>query len=191
MHPSHAIQSGIGLGLVASLLLRPNTTVIATIRNRETSATALNALPNDASSKLIVAILSSASDTDAAMMMDKIAEQGITHLDTIIANAGVGEKFESCLEEIVDELRRCFEVNTLGPIKLFQATHPLLKKAKEPKFIFITSSLGSIGAMANILPESGHLEYGVSNAAANYFVRKVHFEHEHITAVAVHPGCVQ
>lgn len=32
------------------------------------------------------------------------------------------------------------------------------------------------------------LAYGVSKAGANYFVRKVHFEHEEITALAVHPG---
>jgi norsolorinic acid ketoreductase len=34
------------------------------------------------------------------------------------------------------------------------------------------------------------LAYGVSKAGANYFIRKVHFEHEGIVAVAVHPGFV-
>lgn len=32
------------------------------------------------------------------------------------------------------------------------------------------------------------LAYGVSKAAANYFVRKVHFEEKGIVAMAVHPG---
>jgi norsolorinic acid ketoreductase len=34
------------------------------------------------------------------------------------------------------------------------------------------------------------LAYGISKAGANYFVRKVHFEHAGIVAVAVHPGFV-
>jgi norsolorinic acid ketoreductase len=35
------------------------------------------------------------------------------------------------------------------------------------------------------------LAYGVSKAGANYFVRKVHFEHDGIVALAVHPGWVK
>jgi NAD(P)-dependent dehydrogenase (short-subunit alcohol dehydrogenase family) len=34
------------------------------------------------------------------------------------------------------------------------------------------------------------LAYGVSKAGANYFVRKVHFEHAGVVALAVHPGYV-
>jgi norsolorinic acid ketoreductase len=33
------------------------------------------------------------------------------------------------------------------------------------------------------------LAYGVSKAGANYFVKKVHFENEGVTAVVVHPWC--
>jgi norsolorinic acid ketoreductase len=32
------------------------------------------------------------------------------------------------------------------------------------------------------------LSYGASKAAANYFVRKVHFEHKEIATLAIHPG---
>lgn len=182
---SHATQSGIGLGLAASLLVRPNTTVIATVRSTTTSTIELRSLPTAAKSKLIVTILSSASDTDASAMISGLSQHGITHIDTIIANAGAGETFESSLSTPLSELRQSFEINTLGPIKLFQATCSLLQKSTNPKLILISSSLGSIGVMEGNVPS---LAYGVSKAAANYFIRKVHFEHEEITALAVHPG---
>jgi norsolorinic acid ketoreductase len=50
----------------------------------------------------------------------------------------------------------------------------------------VSSVLGSIGALGG---EAGPaLAYGVSKAAANFFVRKVHFEHEDVVALAIHPG---
>lgn len=32
------------------------------------------------------------------------------------------------------------------------------------------------------------LAYGMSKAASNFFIRKLHCEHPKITAVALHPG---
>lgn len=60
-------------------------------------------------------------------------------------------------------------------------------EGREAKFILISSSLGSIGAMESAVPS---LAYGFSKAAADYFVRKVHFEEQDITTLAVHPGYV-
>lgn len=84
-------------------------------------------------------------------------------------------------------MRDDFEVNTLGPIKLFQAMHPLLAASQAPKFVLISSSLGAISEMEGAIPT---LSYGVSKAGANYAVRKIHFEHEYenIVSFALHPG---
>lgn len=165
-------------------LKRPNITVIATIRSSSTDTTALEALPTAANSQLLISTLSS-TDDNGATAITQLAKQGIKHIDTIVANAGSGDTFHSSLTTPIEELCSNFEVNTSGPIKLFQAAYPLLQKSPNPKFIFISSSLGSIEAMEGNVPS---LAYGVSKAAANYFVRKVHFEHEDITAVAIHPG---
>lgn len=35
------------------------------------------------------------------------------------------------------------------------------------------------------------LAYGISKAGANFFVRKLHFEHEEMVSVAIHPGWVK
>lgn len=76
-----------------------------------------------------------------------------------------------------------FESNTLLPIALFKDITPLI--TSDAKIILISSSLGSIGDMEDDTPS---LAYGVSKAGANYFVRKVHFENQQMTAVALHPG---
>jgi norsolorinic acid ketoreductase len=158
---------------------------VATVRSSNSSITELRALPTAANSNVTVVTLTCASDDHAAGMISKLVQKGITHIDSVIANAGVGETFDSTISTPIAEVRASFEINTLGPIKLFQATYPLLKNSANPKFILISSSLGSIGAMEGNVPS---LAYGVSKAAANYFVRKVHFEREEITAVAIHPG---
>lgn len=118
----------------------------------------------------------------------------IKHINTIIANAGTGTSFHVSNTTPLSSLMENFEINTLGPIMLYQTLYPLLTaKAKgegvagEGKFILISSSLGSIAAMEGAVPS---LAYGISKAAANYFVRKMHFEERGVVAVAVHPGYV-
>jgi norsolorinic acid ketoreductase len=113
---------------------------------------------------------------------------GIYALDCIIANAGSSSGYAPTLTTSLAALRSDFETNTLGPIKLFQACYDLLRLSKtgSPKFVLVSSVLGSIGALGG---EAGPtLAYGVSKAAANFFVRKVHFEHEDVVALAIHPG---
>jgi norsolorinic acid ketoreductase len=88
------------------------------------------------------------------------------------------------LSTTLSSIRDDFEVNTLGPIKLFQASYPLLKESPKPKFVLISSSLGSIGAIVPV----PNLSYGVSKVAANFFVKKIQIDHEEIAAMAVHPG---
>ncbi|KAG0653065.1 Short chain dehydrogenase nor1 [Hyphodiscus hymeniophilus] len=176
---------GIGLALTGKLLVRVNTTVIATIRSVATDVTELERLPIAAGSRLMLTTLSSTSDASGAAMIQELSAKGVTHIDTIIANAGWAHDYQPCLTTSVGELRSTFEVNTVGPVKLFQAAFPLLQKSACAKFILISSILGSIGAVEGKEPS---LAYGASKAAANYLVRKVHFEHEDIVTLAVHPG---
>jgi norsolorinic acid ketoreductase len=171
-------------GWFPSLLLRSNTTAIATVRSDTTPTDDLKALPAAEGSQLIVLILSSTSDASAAALVAGLPAHGVTHIDTIIANAGSGKTFKPVLATSLSSLRDDFEVNTLGPVKLFQAVYPLLKESSKPKFVVISSALGSIGYM----DPSPNLSYGVSKVAVNFLVKKVHVEHENIASLAVHPG---
>ena len=136
------------------------------------------------------------SSTDPGTPVSAIAElkskHSITTLDTVYANAGISKIYPLASEAKLDDLREHFEVNTLGPLILFQATFPLLLASKHPagpKFVVMSSSGGSIAGMEQApMPNSA---YGMSKAALNYLVRKVHFENEGLVAFAVHPGWVQ
>jgi norsolorinic acid ketoreductase len=181
-------STGIGLGLTASLLQRPSTTVLATIRTTSTSTTDLNALPVVGGSKLIIipfTLSLSSPETSAKDFLTTLAEHKIKQINTIILNAGLGSSFLPILSTSLPSLVEHFESNTLLPIHIFQTLFPLLSTPS--KVILISSSLGSIKDMEGPAPT---LAYGVSKAGANYFVRKTHFEHSGIVAVAVHPGFV-
>jgi NAD(P)-dependent dehydrogenase (short-subunit alcohol dehydrogenase family) len=69
------------------------------------------------------------------------------------------------------------QINTIGPLVLFQATYPLLKAStSSPKFVLISSRAGSI-AFGTKFPID-MLPYGASKAAANFLARKLHYEND-------------
>lgn len=75
---------GIGKGLVQSLLQRPDTTVIAGVRDRSaTAAQALLDLSKAQGSKLILVKLDSESETDAKEAVQLLQEVGLYILSFI------------------------------------------------------------------------------------------------------------
>lgn len=131
------------------------------------------------------------SDTAAVDLVSSLSgKHGVTKLDIVIANAGHGDadSFKPILLTEPRVLRENFEVNTLGPIKLFQATQKHMKNSPDPKFVLITAMLGSIGGMQGPLTKAPTLAHGASKASASFFVRKAHFEQEDITTLAIAPG---
>ncbi|KAL4907941.1 hypothetical protein BDW74DRAFT_148272 [Aspergillus multicolor] len=182
---------GIGKGLVTHYLARPSTTVIATVRDpTSANATALNSLPRGHDSRLIIVALTADSPTSAATTASEIQDaHGITHIDIVIANAGICEHWGPVLDATEADILAHFQVNTLGPLRLIQATAPLLAKAAAPKFIYISTLLASIGGVGQLVSLTG--PYGMSKAAGNFLVRKIHDENEQLVTLAVNPGLVQ
>ena len=66
------------------------------------------------------------------------------------------------------------QVNTIGPLILFQTTYSLLKESKAPKFVTISSGMGSItfAGQTDVLT----IPYGTSKAAVNWVTRKLHHD---------------
>lgn len=183
---------GIGAGLALALLRRPNNTVITTHRNASSIVNeGLNGLHPASGSKWIVQYYAPDVNPESEaerMITELTSRHEITKIDVLIANLGAGTEFRSTLDTTPDSILNHFNTNALGPVVLFRKLHPLLNASENPKFILISSSLGSIGEMEGGIPS---LAYGMSKAAANYFVRKVHFEHQNITSLAIHPGWVK
>jgi len=179
---------GIGNGILKLFLSRPNTTVIAALRDvKSTLAKALTSLPKAENSSLIMVKIDSSLENDAAAAVEILgSKHDITKIDTVIANAGIPGTLGPVVSITADEVLNNVRVNSLGPLFLFQATLPLLNKSSRPKFVVLGSQAGSIGDMEKApFPMAA---YGSSKAMTHYFVRKIHFEHKDIISFAVEPG---
>ncbi|EJU05887.1 NADP-binding protein [Dacryopinax primogenitus] len=190
MQPSVYLISGanrgIGLELVNQLITRPDTIVFACARNPP-SATALHDLAAKHTGRLHILKLNSADrgDNDGSFAeVERIAGK----LDVLIANAGICSWFGPGLEVPEEVMLDHFRVNALGPLVLFQAASHLLLRSANPKFVLISSGAGSINSGAPM--PVGMLPYGASKAAANYIMRKLHYEHPGLCVVVISPGGV-
>ncbi|KAL4953369.1 hypothetical protein BDW69DRAFT_165439 [Aspergillus filifer] len=182
---------GIGRGLVEVFLARPNTTIIAAVRDPSSaSSRSLESLPMGANSNMIIVKIDAKSPTDPATTIQTLAsEYGINHLDIVIANAGISDDFSTVHSVPVNTVKEHVNVNAYGPLYLYQAVYPLLKKSDKPIFTAVGSPMGSIGGMDLRPFPSG--AYGPSKAMLHWIVRKVHFENEEFVAFVVDPGFVQ
>ncbi|OTB08341.1 hypothetical protein M426DRAFT_316966 [Hypoxylon sp. CI-4A] len=189
---------GLGLGLTKSLLSRPSTTVIATVRNDEAAAS-LKAETESVAAANKTTIHTLQLDFSSAIPPSQITETlnrtvgagTISHIDVLICNAGFAPPMSPSAAVRAEDLRAAFETNTIAPLLVFQAFWPLLQKSpsRAPKVVMMTSSVGCITQME---PFPGGA-YGPSKAALNYLTKSLHAQHEAdgLVAVALHPGWVK
>ncbi|KAE8140904.1 hypothetical protein BDV38DRAFT_268993 [Aspergillus pseudotamarii] len=182
---------GIGKGLVTAYLAKANTTVIATCREQSDQNTnELCSLTRGHGSNLIIVSLSldkPDSVLDAVSQLQR--HHSVSKVDIVIANAGVCNHYGP-LERMADsDLISHFEVNTLGPMRLFRASLPLLQASSQPKFTYISSELASISGLEH--SSSLTAAYGASKVASNYLVKKIDTEHPDVIAFSIDPGFVQ
>ncbi|MFZ5470831.1 MAG: SDR family oxidoreductase [Myxococcota bacterium] len=113
------------------------------------------------------------------------AGEAFAAVDVLLNNAGVGSY--GPLEKIGDELlRRVFEVNVFGLMRVTRAALPLLRRRPGARVVNISSVLGHRG-----LPLLG--AYGASKAAVNSLTESLRTElsSEGIGVLLVSPGVTQ
>lgn len=186
-------KSGIGRGLLSAYAARPNTRVIAAIRDGAASDAAadLLSISTGKGSEIIVAAYDAGSSTAASDLVASLQnEHQIDVLDVVIANAGILKHFGLAADVKPEEMQEHFNINTMGPILLYRSTAPLLNRSSvTPKFFFISSNLGSNGLMDNYpMPM---LAYGLSKAAVNFAASRIHREEKTMVVVPAQPGWVQ
>jgi NAD(P)-dependent dehydrogenase (short-subunit alcohol dehydrogenase family) len=89
-------------------------------------------------------------------------------LDVLINNAGLYEGLIKTEEVSVADMRRIYDVNVFGVVRVTQAFLPLLRAAESPVIVNVSSGLGSFGVVTNPdRHESGFAVpvYGSSKAA--------------------------
>ena len=180
------INIGIGRGLTAEYVSRDNITVIAAVRDttKDTSK-ALATLPAGRNSKVLLVKIDSLSEDDAGNAIETVLHNSIDHIDVVIANAG-DTKYGPVATLSAEILKYHLNLMTVGPLLLYQASWPLLQKSMHPKFIVISSTLGSLVEGPKYGQASG--AYGASKAAINYLLKILHNENPSLVAMPICPG---
>ena len=192
---------GLGLGLTKSLVSRPSTTVIGTVRNDEAAAS-LKADTDSITSANGTTLHIVKLDFSTAIPPEKVLEafnaavvsdtgSAISHIDVLINNAAVGPPFVPSAELRAEDLRAAFETNTIAPLLVFQGLWALLRRSPtgRPRLVMMSSSVGCVTDMEP-LPGGA---YGPSKAALNYLAKSLHTQHaaDGLVALALHPGWVR
>lgn len=134
---------------MALYLQKPHHTIIAASRSPSSYYT-LFSLPHHETSSLITISIDSTIPTSASTALQALEKDHpeITHLDVVIANAGISSVWPTVEKLDVEDLKEHMQVNVYGVVWLFQAALPLMRKAmetgKEPKFVTVGSTAGWI-----------------------------------------------
>jgi NAD(P)-dependent dehydrogenase (short-subunit alcohol dehydrogenase family) len=111
-------------------------------------------------------------------------------LDVALYVAGVYTKTDAATPPTMEEFDRTMHANVLGAMRAIPQVAPLVEAANHGqggKFIFITSAMGSIGAVES----SFGWTYRVSKAALNMAVMAAQHDYPRALMLPMHPGWVR
>jgi len=177
---------GIGLNIVSQLAARPEVIIFAGARN-PSSAKELQALSAKHSGNIHILKLTSGGQADNAAAIAEVKKVA-GKLDVVVANAGIAKSYVTSLAVPLEDMREHFEVNVLGPLVLFQASYGLLTTSSNPKFLIVSSLIGSV-EVGTTFPVKD-TAYGVSKAGVNWLAAKLYHEYPGIVTLPLHPGAV-
>lgn len=125
----------------------PHKTVVAANRDpAHTTSKALLDLPKRDGSRLVMVKYDAGVEGSAFDAVKQIQEQGVVHLDTVVANAAISNLYPLVKDAQRYDLLEHYRVNVLGPVELYQATRDLLQKSVgKPIFAFLGSGAGALG----------------------------------------------
>ena len=152
--------------------MKPDHIVIGTVRDPNTpKANELKILSTASGSRLLLVGIENTNFEDPKRAIKTIEAAGIDHIDVVIANSGIS--IGAAPLELADPkyFTESFSVNALSPLVLYQALSSLLKKSDSPKWISISSRIGSTSAPLPFYPYAA--AYGMSKAAQNWFTQYV------------------
>jgi NAD(P)-dependent dehydrogenase (short-subunit alcohol dehydrogenase family) len=178
-----------GLGLeYARQWLASGARVFGLARDPEESA-ALEELASGYPDTLVPVRCDVAEDVSVAAARRRVGEE-TDGLEILINNAGVGGFHEGLESLDMGRVRRTFEVNAIGPLRVTRAFLDLLRAGGRPRRIVnMTSLMGSIDDNRS----GDAYAYRLSKAALNMATRSmaVDLAGDGIVAVALHPGWVR
>lgn len=190
-------SSGIGLELVKQLATRGDK-VFATCRKRESSATGVDSISTLSGDITVVTDIDVADDGVVELLKNSPVFSEEEKIDVIVHNAGslsgtrdvsnTDVMKEQSLERVsMDRMRKAYEVNTLGPLRVQQA---MMGRITSPggKVAIISTGLASIGDNSS----GGNYAYRSSKAAVNMIAKSLScdLKEKDISVAAIAPGFV-
>ncbi|CAA20366.1 3-oxoacyl-[acyl-carrier-protein] reductase [Schizosaccharomyces pombe] len=177
---------GIGLSLVKELSNREGTVVFASARKPE-AATELQEWSKSHSNVHIIKL--DISSLESANEAAQEVAKAVGKVDVLWVNSGIFHSFNTVLNTPDDVWNSHYKTNVLGPIHVYQAFYPLVKKGESKIIVFTSSLVGSMGAFFPF-NQSG---YGQSKAALNFTMKEISFElqDEGFIVISIHPGMVR
>lgn len=123
----------------------------------------------------------------------KTIEQIFGRLDVLINNAGTAGldlKQGGATPTVRESWQHVIDINTISTGVFTEAMLPLLQHSKDPKIVFISSTLGSIGTMfkngKSAAPQVPY--YNASKAAINHYAAQLALTYPSIKVNACCPG---
>jgi len=156
------------------------------LKDRGESVVAVCRKASDELAKLGVEVIEKVDVTDERSLARLAEALGSRTIDVLINNAGVLSD-ESLIDLDVDRIRRQFEVNSLGPLRVTAALRGKLDSGS--KVAIVTSRMGSIEDNTS----GGRYGYRMSKAAVNMAGRSLAHDLKEagVAVVLLHPGFVR
>lgn len=184
-------DKGIGFA-TAKDLAKAGHHVLIGARNQARGEKAVEAIRTDGGTADFIQLDVTDDDQVKAAAAKIQADYG--YLSILINNAGIAVDAHQKPSQLpIDQIRKDFEVNFFGLVRVTQAMVPLLRADKPAKIVNVTSNMGSFGLATD--PNSrfyqvSSLGYQASKAAANFatvdFAKEL--GDEGITVNSVNPG---
>lgn len=137
------------------------------------------------------------SNDESVMSAAKYLRQNVNKLDILINNAGFAEDLSVApSRESISSIKKQYEANTFGPIRVTQQLLPLLKSAHGASIIMVSSIVGSLtlsGDESTVYGQVNFAGYSSSKTALNAFT--IAFAKElkpfDINVIAIEPGYIK
>ncbi|XP_007241286.2 retinol dehydrogenase 8-like [Astyanax mexicanus] len=140
-------SSGIGLKIAVLLAKDENQRyhVIATMRDLKRKDKLLEAAGDTYGKTLSLLTLDVCSEESVKQCINNVKDR---HIDVLINNAGIG--LVGPLESIgIDEMKKVFETNFFGVIRMIKEVMPDMKKRRSGHIIVMSSAMGLQGVVFN------------------------------------------
>nr|WSY49573.1 SDR family NAD(P)-dependent oxidoreductase [Streptomyces sp. NBC_00886] len=134
--------------------------------------------------------------TDDVSVAAAAAEPARTegHADVLVNNAGTADDDPKSEDATAEDMRRIYDVNVFGGIRVIHAFLPLLRAAEAPSIVNVTSGLGSFGTVGDRARHESTYPtpvYGSSKAALDMLTVQYATGLPDIRVNAVDPGLTE